>query len=54
MPPKISVNIITYNRARLLSRAIKSVRAQSENDWELIIVDDGSDDDTGGGGRAIF
>ncbi|MFA5184281.1 MAG: glycosyltransferase [Patescibacteria group bacterium] len=46
MPPKISVNIITHNRARLLGRAINSVQAQSETDWELIIIDDGSEDDT--------
>lgn len=43
---KISVIVPTYNRANLIGRAIKSVLAQSFNDWELIIVDDGSTDNT--------
>ena len=41
-----SVIICTYNRARLLPRALDSLLAQSESDWEAIIVDDGSTDDT--------
>ena len=41
-----SVIIPTYNRAKLLARAINSVIAQQESDWELIIVDDGSTDKT--------
>lgn len=44
--PLISVIIPTYNRAHLISRAIESVRRQSFQRWELIIVDDGSTDDT--------
>lgn len=43
---KISVIIPSYNRAHLLPRAIKSVLAQSYQDWELVVVDDGSIDDT--------
>lgn len=43
---KVSVILPTYNRARLLPRAIHSVLAQSYDDLELIIVDDGSEDDT--------
>lgn len=43
---KISVNLITYNRANYLKLAIESVLTQSFSDWELIIVDDCSTDDT--------
>lgn len=42
----ISIITPTYNRAHLLPRMIKSVIAQSSQDWELIIMDDGSTDDT--------
>ena len=38
--------IPTYNRARLVERAIYSVLGQSFRDFELIVVDDGSTDDT--------
>lgn len=44
--PFFSVICCTYQRAHLLSRAIESVVAQTERDWELIVVDDGSTDDT--------
>jgi glycosyltransferase involved in cell wall biosynthesis len=46
MSPKVSVIIPTYNRADLLSRAIKSVIAQTYTNWELLVVDDGSTDNT--------
>lgn len=36
----------TFNRARLLPRAIQSVLAQEDTSWELIVVDDGSSDNT--------
>ncbi|HEY1686158.1 MAG TPA: glycosyltransferase [Tepidisphaeraceae bacterium] len=42
----ISVVIPAYNAGQYLDETIWSVRAQSFNDWELIIVDDGSKDDT--------
>lgn len=41
-----SVIITTYNRALLLKRALESLIAQTEKDWEAIIIDDGSTDDT--------
>jgi len=46
MLPKISVIIVTHNRAALLLRAIDSVLAQSFKDFELLIVDDDSSDNT--------
>lgn len=44
--PKISVVIVTYNRADLLPKAVASVLAQSFKDFELLIIDDGSVDGT--------
>ena len=43
---KISVIIPTFNRIRLVARAIDSVLKQSLNPYEIIVVDDGSDDGT--------
>ncbi|MBS1949121.1 MAG: glycosyltransferase family 2 protein [Bacteroidetes bacterium] len=44
--PFFSVIIATYNRAMLLKRAMGSLMAQAETDWEAIIIDDGSIDET--------
>lgn len=43
---KISIIISTFNRSKLLPRAIKSVFKQYFKDWELIVVDDASTDRT--------
>jgi glycosyltransferase involved in cell wall biosynthesis len=43
--PFFSVIIPVYNRAHALAAAIESVRAQSFQDFEIIVVDDGSKDD---------
>lgn len=44
--PLVTVLITTYNRCRLLPRAIKSVLAQDFDDFELIVIDDCSTDAT--------
>jgi glycosyltransferase involved in cell wall biosynthesis len=45
--PFFSVIIPVYNRAKALPEVIESVRAQTCQDFEIVIVDDGSKDDPG-------
>lgn len=47
--PAISVVIPTYNRVKILEKALAAFQTQSipQNQFEVIIVDDGSTDDTG-------
>lgn len=44
--PKISVILPSYNGEKYISQSIQSVIDQSEQDWELIIVNDCSVDNT--------
>jgi glycosyltransferase involved in cell wall biosynthesis len=44
--PLISVILPTYNRARMLEKAVRSIINQKYENWELIIVDNCSVDDT--------
>ena len=44
--PLVSVVIPTYNRHRVLVRAIRSVLDQDFTDFELLVIDDGSTDGT--------
>lgn len=46
MPPFFSVIMPAYQRRGTLPRAIASVTAQEDADWEAIVVDDGSTDGT--------
>lgn len=40
----ISIIVPLYNKAATIERCIKSVLAQTYDDWELLIIDDGSTD----------
>jgi len=44
--PLVSVLIATFNRSRLVPRAIKSVLNQTFDDFEIVVIDDCSSDDT--------
>lgn len=44
MAPLVSIIMPCYNYADFIEEAIESVLSQTEQDWELIIVDDGSTD----------
>ena len=44
--PSISIVLPTHNRAQLLPRALRSVLAQSDGEFELVVIDDGSSDGT--------
>jgi glycosyltransferase involved in cell wall biosynthesis len=44
--PRVSILSPTYQHGPFIGDCIRSVQAQTVQDWEMIIVDDGSDDGT--------
>lgn len=44
--PLVTIIIPSYNHAQYIENAIVSVKNQTYNNWELIIIDDGSTDNT--------
>lgn len=44
--PRLSIVIPTYNHAHFLRTALDSIRAQTFDDWEVIVVNNFSEDDT--------
>lgn len=44
--PSISIILPTHNRAPLVARALRSVQAQTDPEFEVVVIDDGSSDDT--------
>lgn len=55
MTPALSVIIPTYNRARVLEKCLRALRAQTcgADQFEILVSDDGSPDDTGDVARAV-
>lgn len=44
--PRVSVIIPAYNAQRYIAETLRSVEAQTYDDWEVVLCDDGSTDDT--------
>ncbi len=42
--PKVSIVVPVYNGERYIRETIQSVKRQTEEDWELLLVDDVSTD----------
>lgn len=54
MAPLVSVVIPTYNRARIIRRALKSVANQTMSNFGVIVIDDGSTDNSAEISRAAM
>lgn len=44
--PKVSVVLPAFNASAFIREAVESIRGQTLQDWELIVIDDGSQDET--------
>lgn len=44
--PTVSIIMTVYNRQHLVAETLNSIRQQSYEQWELIVIDDGSNDKT--------
>ena len=44
--PKVSIVVPVYNMQKYLAACIKSLKAQTLSDIEIILVDDGSSDNS--------
>lgn len=46
MKPVVTIIMATYNRAQFILESIKSIQAQTFENWECLIIDDGGTDNT--------
>lgn len=46
IPPRVSIIMATYNRAKFIVESLQSIQAQTYADWECLIIDDGGTDNT--------
>lgn len=44
--PKVTIIMVTYNRANLIKETLQSIQLQTFSDWECLIVDDWGTDNT--------
>ncbi len=45
--PVVSIIVAAYNAEKYLNRCLDSIRQQTHNDWECLVIDDGSTDESG-------
>jgi glycosyltransferase involved in cell wall biosynthesis len=46
MKSKVSIILATYNRAHLIVKSLQSIKNQTHQNWECLIIDDGGTDNT--------